>query len=285
VTVGIAALCERVGTNSIIVAADQQISRGFTSSQGALKMGPLIGPWMYLISGDNLTHAGRLIQAISGRLIDFDVSDFSRSQASDVLTEAQRDVAIEVAKEEALPPEMSLEWFYNEGSAKLPSQNFATIFNQLRNSSLGCDLLIAGFDNIGTAHIFTVGSSPPVDHDLMAFAAIGSGFPIALTVLSSYDHRPIASWQETAYRVFAAKRASERAEGVGSETTLVHVSANGLQWMKGETTTKLKRLYDDYGPEPGKKLADELWQEVGSLELSDKITGWAKRATASETSE
>jgi len=231
VTVGIAALCRTSDLgDTVVVAADTQVSRGFTSSLSAFKLQILSGRWLSIMAGNNLGHADRLVSAISSGLHRalINVSGVDEyPTVMQVLRTARADVALQVACEDALPPGMTLQEFYANGKANLPEGVSMSIWDTLNQSRPDCNLLVAGVDDLGRAHIATVGLDLPYDHDRLNFCAVGSGTAMALGILSAYDHSEHDMWQETVYRVWAAKKIAERAQGVGPETTMIVIDAEG----------------------------------------------------------
>jgi hypothetical protein len=86
--------------------------------------------------------------------------------------------------------------------------------------------LIYGFDEKGLPHIFDV-SNPSVvtNHDLLGYAAIGSGETMAMASLRRkqlpYDLNKVV------YRLLEAKFSAETASGVGESTTLFTMGSDG----------------------------------------------------------
>jgi hypothetical protein len=268
VTVGIAARCQTDELqDTIICAADTQLSQGFTSSLGHLKFAFLGGGWLSLISANDLEHANRLISAIAEEMLGADEIKFVESLQA-VLNRARETLRPQIAAEEALPPGLTLERFYSEGRTILPPEPYIQIWNALSRSRLDCELLVTGFDSRGDGHILTVGDEAARCFDRLDFAAIGSGALIAMGILSAYDHDAHCDWRLTAYRVFAAKKASERATGVGPSTTIARIDRFG---MSLPPRAQLEALYDQYGPLPVKKHAEKLREEVAGLDKGTHI--------------
>jgi len=279
VTVGIAALCTSVkGGDTIICATDTQFSRGFTSSLLHLKTEQLMGThWMVLLAADDLTHATDLIDEldrlfVEARLESKDTRDLAVTEA--VLAQSQRAVRLKYA-ERYLPPGFSLERFYSEGQTLLPDVTYQSIWRSLMRP-LACDLLVAGIDNVGYGAMLTVGEDYPTKRTREGFCSIGSGSGLALSILSSYDHALTSPWREAAYRVYAAKKASERAAGVGPWTVLERLTANGRDIL---STDLLQTLVDRFGILPSTAGQAEIMKELEAADLVVRTVPWDRPPT------
>jgi 20S proteasome alpha/beta subunit len=115
----------------------------------------------------------------------------------------------------------SLKDFRENGLAQLGEAIFERKCRELderQDVDLGVQLLVCGFDNQGS-HIFEVSHvGEVVDHDMLGYAAVGSGCWMAM---GAFNARPFKdrSLETTIYRVLDAKFCAETADGVGKETT------------------------------------------------------------------
>jgi len=181
-----------------------------------------------------------------------------------LLGEARAALIRRLASDTCLPPGLSLDRFYTEGRKLLSTQAYYDVWTRLSDFRLQCDLLIVGFDKYATPHIVTVGEEPPVQHDRAVFQAIGSGSDIAHSILSAYDHTGTEDWKETAYQVLAAKRAAERADGVGPHTLLFVVTLDGVQLLD---PTKIRALMTHYGLLPPAREWPTIRAELAKIDL------------------
>lgn len=118
---------------------------------------------------------------------------------------------------------MTLADFRQSGYQAFGPQVFAELNSEIRDFSLGINLLVCGFDSIGFPHIFEITEPGEViDHDLAGYAAMGSGAQMAMGVLSPRPIRRLP-WRDMVYRLCEAKFTSETATGVG-RSTAVHVT-------------------------------------------------------------
>jgi 20S proteasome alpha/beta subunit len=128
------------------------------------------------------------------------------------------------------------------------------------------ELLIAGVDAAG-AHVYSIHNpgKPAREHDVIGYAAVGSGGIHALQAMIGFRHSPTAGLRETVFRVYAAKRRAEVAPGVGLDTDVAIVSASGVRFLSPSTLEGLATLYDNYG-----KAAEAAQvKELGKLSLEE----------------
>jgi hypothetical protein len=110
---------------------------------------------------------------------------------------------------------------------------YERIWGEISRIKLGCELLVGGFDNSGSSHIFVV-SNPTddnpsfvTDRDFPGFAAIGTGSYLADSALYGMDHNSALGLKATIYNLTTAKFLSESASDVGEETYLYIFGKDG----------------------------------------------------------
>ena len=163
------------------------------------------------------------------------------------------------------PRGLDLPSFYTR-HATLNAQLAMMLDQTMANHNAGIELLIAGVDGTG-AHIYSVHNpgKPEREHDVIGYAAIGSGGIHALQAMIGFRHSASASLRETVFRVYAAKRRAEVAPGVGLDTDMAIVSASGVTFLGAPVLAELATLYDNYG-----KAAEAAQvQELGKLSLEE----------------
>ena len=138
---------------------------------------------------------------------------------------------------------LSFQSFY-QGHSTFNGQITAAIDQAMAQFNLGVELLVAGVDATG-AHLFTVHNPGRTarEHDVIAFAAIGTGWIHVMQAMIGFRHSPTAPFKETLYRVYAAKRRSEVAPGVGTDTDMGVISLAGIQPLTNEQLGELAELY------------------------------------------
>lgn len=164
-----------------------------------------------------------------------------------------------------------LNWgtFYGSHNALNP-QVTMLLDQQMAQFNLEVELLVVGVDDTG-AHIHSVHNPGITDrqHDFIGFAATGSGGIHAMQAMIGFRHSSKSPLRETVFRVYASKRRSEVAPGVGLDTDVALVSASGVRFLSPDVLGRLSGLYDRYG-----KAAEEAQaSELGRLTLEENGPG------------
>jgi hypothetical protein len=140
---------------------------------------------------------------------------------------------------------MTLDDFRREGLENFGVQEFAKINEKIRDFDLDLTILVCGFDKQGFPHIFEVGDPGQIaEHDLLGYAAIGSGADMARGILTPRSVKRLP-WREMMYRLCQAKFASETATGVGRVTSVLFFSRNGIHLiLPNSHVEKLRSVWD-----------------------------------------
>ncbi len=219
VTIGIAAICSY--GHAIILASDRRISSDDYSGDVLRSKIAAIHPhWALLLAGDDLTHTGPISHAAYSSLHEKESASLDEV-ANTIIREYRHQFRVKV---DAFLSRfgMDLDSFKREGAAVFGEVQFSRHMEWIERLDIGCEFLVAGYGPGLTPHIFEV-QNPGEIHECypMSFAAIGSGANSALSTL--YFHQvDIATLLERAiYHVCEAKFMVQRAEGVGTATTVV----------------------------------------------------------------
>jgi hypothetical protein len=178
------------------------------------------------------------------------------------------------------PRSLTLQTFY--GNHTTLNQNIVALLdNQMVQYNLGVELLLAGVDPSG-AHIYSVlHPGPPENlHDTIGYAAVGSGAIHALQALIGFGHSAGAEYHETVFRVYAAKRRSEVAPGVGRDTDMAVISGSGIHWLTEDELQQLSGIYDEYE----KATSGELQKQLKNFRLGEPKQGGENGDRASASS-
>jgi hypothetical protein len=112
---------------------------------------------------------------------------------------------------------------YYGGHSSFNPQITVMLDQQMQQFNLGVEFLLAGVDDSG-GHIYSVQNpgQPEYLHDVIGYAAIGSGAIHAVQSMIGFGHSVNTDYQETVFRVYASKRRSEVATptGVGDAGSL-----------------------------------------------------------------
>ena len=133
------------------------------------------------------------------------------------------------------------------------------IDQQMQHFNLGVELLLAGADD-SCAHIYSVQNPgrPEYLHDVIGYAAIGSGAIHAVQSMIGFGHSPNADYQETVFRGYASKRRSEVAPGVGLDTDMAVVAIEGTHRLSDDELDQLRTIYGDYEVSTTEALTKQL---------------------------
>jgi hypothetical protein len=104
-------------------------------------------------------------------------------------------------------------------------------------------------------------------HDVIGYAAIGSGAIHALQSMIGFQHNAGAEFSETAFRVFASKRRAEAAPGVGRDTDMAVIFSQGTYKFSDDELREFEGVYDDFV-----SLTDEaLTQRLEAFKLRNAV--------------
>ena len=268
-TVCIAALCNDGDEPRAVVAADRMVTLGgFIQFEHAVpKMAPASQYALAMIAGDALIGA-RIAKAVENAAAGTSpaVTDVAQALAAEYLSARESQLDEQLLR----PRGLDLQSFYG-AHASLNPQITAMLDNQMAQFNLGVELLLAGVDPSG-AHIHTVQNPGGSDrlHDQIGYAAIGSGAIHAIQSMIGFGHCADIDYHQTVFRVYASKRRSEVAPGVGQDTDMAVISATGTHWLSGDELDQLKDIFEDFESSTDQtlraKLADFNLDEGGNDE-------------------
>jgi 20S proteasome alpha/beta subunit len=257
-TVCIAALCQNDDdAPHVVVAADRMVTLGgFIEFEHAVpKMKEASSLAITMVSGDALVGmrlAEEVVDALAG-------SNPPIAQIAQTLA-ARFEVARQQRLEQQLlrPRCLDIATFYGSHQALNPNI-VAMIDNQMTQFNLGVELLLAGLDPTG-AHIYSIVNPGPPEfaHDVIGYAAIGSGTIHALQSLIGFGHCATAGYHETVFRAYAAKRRAEVAPGVGRDTDMAVISDAGIHRLTEEELGQLQEMYEAFEASTSKDLEKRL---------------------------
>jgi len=256
-TVCIAALCSDGEEARAVVAADRMVTLGgFIEFEHAVpKMATASQFALAMVAGDALIGA-RIAKSVENAAAGKSppVAEVAQALAAEYLAarEAQLDEQL------LLPRGLNLQSFYG-AHATLNGQITAMLDNQMAQFNLGVELLLAGVDPSG-AHIHTIQNPGGSDrlHDQIGYAAIGSGAIHAIQSMIGFGHCADVDYHQTVFRVYASKRRSEVAPGVGQDTDMAVLSANGTHWLTADELDHLREIFEDFESSTDQALKTKL---------------------------
>lgn|ERR1035438_1372909 len=224
-TVCIAALAN-VG-KSLVLACDSRLSaESFSGDNTAIKMYGLTSPfqWWAMVAGD-VSHAIPVIEAATLRLLALTDATNTRETVERAVVSAYQGVRRQLAEDSVLTP-LGFDWEYlQRGDSDIAGK----LVEDLKQVTLGCEFLVAGFDWNGDGYIFSVAHPGIVkNHNMCGYEAIGTGAYNSLATLMHHSVNQEMELARVLYHVCEAKFMAESADGVGRHTH-VKVAASGTK--------------------------------------------------------
>jgi hypothetical protein len=256
-TVCIAALCNDHDEPRAVIAADRMVTLGgfIEFEHTAPKMAPASPFAIALVAGDSLIGT-RIARDVAERVLASSppVCEVARQLAVEYDTVRKGQLEEQVLRLRGL----DLATFYGNHNA-LNGQIMAMLDNQMAQLNLGVELLLAGVDPSG-GHIHTIHNPGGTErlHDVIGYAAIGSGTIHALQSMIGFRHSATADYHETVFRVYASKRRSEVAPGVGRDTDMAVISTEGTHWLTANELEQLSEIFEDFQSSTDATLSKKL---------------------------
>jgi 20S proteasome alpha/beta subunit len=247
-TICMAAICaDGAGSpgTAVVVASDRMVTMAnLIEFEHTVPKSTSIGARaVALISGDALTGT-HLVREVAAELA---TSPMTVAQVAQALSNRYSETRNRHAEADILVPR-GLNWaaFYGQHQ-NLVAQITLMLDQALSQYNLGVELLVAGVDDAG-GHISTLHNpgSRPLDHDVIGYAAVGSGQLHSVQSMIGFRHAGDTSLAEAIFRVYASKRRAEVAPGVGDETDMFVIDAAGTHPLPVETLDELGNLYHDF---------------------------------------
>jgi len=268
VTVCIAGMCS--GLDEIVVCCDSMISTIDTSADTmALKLRPIHKNWVLMFAGEDIAHIADIEEFLNIHLDD--KKPLKLSEISSIIKEAYQTVRTEVCEDTYLRSfKLSIDEFLKKGKKYFTESIFSSIFYEIDRFSLLCTILVAGFDDKGMPHIFTVINPGVVqNYDHVGFWAIGSGQNSALSSLFYSGMNIMTGPEKAVYKIYEAKLMSETALGVGKETVLTKFSKDksvfSLKIFLENDLKELRKLWEEKGkprfPTEANKVVENILEK------------------------
>jgi hypothetical protein len=241
-TICMGALCQdRRPGDTIVLASDRMVTwAGMTEFEHPVpKISTLCPTAHALIAGDAL--AGRAITDRAVAKLAGAMAPIAAAAAAVAVSYSQE--RLDLAEAQILGPRgLSLPMYYQSQQSILP-QVTGALDNALATFNLGVEIIVAGVDS-GGGHLHTVGNPGGSQqcHDPIGYVAIGSGAIHATQSMIGFCHSQVQPVGETVFRVLASKRRAELAPGVGRDTDLIVISADGPRLLTPATLEKVDDL-------------------------------------------
>jgi 20S proteasome alpha/beta subunit len=246
-TVCIAAICKDGDSPAVVLAADRMQTGflGLEYEDVVPKILPVTKSVGALLSGDGRKGGQIVNDAIAtakqpgnptvndvARIVSAAYANRRRAEVDSVLLGARG---------------LSLDTFYSGTQRQLADQIAVGIDNAVVSYQYGVELLVVGVDSAG-AHIVSIGNpgGGTLDCDATGFAAIGGGLIVAMHTLYELRHVATNNVKQTLFRVYAAKKRAETAQGVGAATDLMVVRKDGCTLVEAAMVDALTKAYKEH---------------------------------------
>ena len=247
-TICIGALCDN--GKGVVVATDRMLTNQILSVEfehPAAKITQLTPTCVALTAGNAIAHT-ELLRSVQER-VSFHKGPLV-SQVADIVKQCYQEARKRQVIDRILTRRgfMSLEDYY-ERHRMLDGTVVRAVEYEMESYDYGVDLLVAGVDATG-AHLYSV-TDPGTSwcFDAVGYHAIGSGLPHAINTLIARGCYQVASMPEVLYMVYEAKRAAEKAPGVGATATDVAVvDENGTQKLTETQIATIKAMTEKSRP-------------------------------------
>jgi chlorite dismutase len=288
VTVCIAAICGTVDNQVIVGAADRMITSGdveyelvgrSTTLRPVLKA-VRIAPAIIVMTGGDAGFQADAIHHLAQRL-----DGVQRPSVRDVATMYRdfiNDSKQQIATTRVLSALGLTSNTFISRQRELNDDFVQRVTSELWRLRINAEAIITGIDATGT-HIYVVSEDEFRCDDPIAFAAIGYGARHAESQFMLAKHTRHAAPRETLLLTYIAKKRSEVAPGVGSETDMFSISQkDGLIWLTQEHIKSLQAIYDKLETEQLEAFdhAGHAWRDYLS-EVDAKLA--AKKDDQSKT--
>lgn len=253
-TVCISAICDN--GKSIVAVSDKMITAAppyVEFEHDLIKLEELSNKCLALTAGSALRHI-ELCRSVKRKISE----EESPNIASIVKT--VRDEYSHCRKKKAeeihlIPRGLTLKDFY-EKLKDYPREFFIGIDSEIIKFNYGIFMLLSGVDESG-AHIYRI-DNPGISEcfDSLGFNAIGIGQDHAVLSLIDNKYTIKMDLNEATYLVYEAKRRSEIAPGVGSETDVFVIKDEKIIELSKEKIKDIEKIYEKRVKPKKKEIID-----------------------------
>jgi 20S proteasome alpha/beta subunit len=217
----VAALCDK--GKSIVLVADKMVGMGMIESEPEIsKVFRIHKGWRVMLAGDDIAPAFPVIDSARHELRNAR-NGITVNRMMRVLRDCYQAQRLEIAEGVHLIPRgWTARTFNSPTSAILPSSLRAELGDKIQAQRLEVTLLVAGFDDDGKGHIFSLDDyehrGQPRRHDIPGFHAIGSGSSGAMYMMTYREVSASMPLRLAMYYAIEGKYFGEKAAGVGLRT-------------------------------------------------------------------
>lgn len=282
-TVCVATICG--DGKCLVLVSDRMIGVGYVEAEPEIKKNiPLHERWRALFAGDDISPAFDILDAarleLEGR--EANVNEVVEAVTNAYCQKRRKDgEAIHLTTRN-----WTSETFRAEAGKLIPESIYREIDYKLEQFEFtDLQILVAGFDRSGRAHIFTVTSADrgvAKRCDIPGFHAIGSGGTGAVFMMYHRSLSPKTSVREACYYALEAKYFGEQATGVGTSTDMYIVRPDGSSTVLDDEKIIEKKLIpicQRLEPRKLDKKAREVLNSLSELQGFENVAEPEKKST------
>jgi len=266
---------------AIITIADRKVALPTISADDAMeKIDPIHHNWGAMVAGMDITHAIPIWDRIR-ELLGYEQRSGKRaeeqtlSMITGTCTKAFQEHRRQILSDIYLSSYgIDMQTFLTDGRRLFGATVFAQMCNQISTHEMQCEFLVAGFDEKGAPHIFTV-DDPGVArvYDSVSFWAIGSGQQLALSSLMFGGYLGV-DWDLDIYDLCAAKFMAEKEPHVGVSTFLIAHRFNVVPcYLIDEDISKIKCEWEMAGKPRRPSGIDQFVKKLHLIPISEDPPG------------
>jgi hypothetical protein len=157
------------------------------------------------------------------------------------------------------PRSINMQEFYRGQQLQMLPQLAGQIDQYVMSFDFGVSLLVAGVDDSG-AHLYSIGNpgASVNDHQPIGYHSIGSGWLHAMQSMIGFGHMSARGLKETIFTVYASKRRAEVAPGVGRDTDMTIVLADGIKRLDRTMLDDLEKIFQEYQKPVSQEVKDGI---------------------------
>lgn len=242
-TICIAAICDEGTDSKILLCADRLISAGIQFESGSSKIVKITDYCYTLHASDDSLFSERVLEKVKERISQIDTPPTIK-QIVDMFCEEC--ITLKRSKQEK--DVISKYNFVVQNTKADPNHILENIIDDIDNYQYpSFEFIIAGLDSPTEPHIYKVIQEGEwACWDSLGFVTTGTGQNLAFPEMTKWYYSKAQSMTFAIPRIYFAKKAAERVQGVGRSTDLSFLCYRQEQ----QTKTLIPRLYDisvDYG--------------------------------------
>lgn len=243
----VAALCDK--NKSIVLISDKMLGTGMIESEPNItKMVSLHKNWRAMFAGNDIVQVSPIVDAIRAKLRG--ITAPTLKQMTEAVYASYSEERSSQSEAMYLAPRgWTLKQFNSSKASILPEATREDLLTNISSVEVEVSLLVAGFDNRGIGHIFSVDDSiyqqrgKPRIQDLPGYHAIGSGGDAAMYMMAYRAYSPVMPLRIALYYAVEGKYFGEKSGGVGTKTDAV-ILRSGQRPFKLTTKALEETLFD-----------------------------------------